>query len=216
MSVKKNERESRQVIVADKSKMKKITRILLFIVVLSSVVWTILTLWVQQTAVNKTWELGNGASGPSALIVFNPDPIYNFDEQICVAFGQALVKHRFRVQIATVAAAQRLKDQPDLFVLCANTYNWRPDRSISNFIRSYPSLVKQDVIAITLGSGSTEASQQKFERLIEETGGNLIGSKSFWLMKPNDETRMDESNVAVATGMTYQWGEEIAKRFYPQ
>jgi hypothetical protein len=29
-------------------------------------------------------------------------------------------------------------------------------------------------------------------------------------MKPNDETRMEESNVTVATGMAYQWGEEIA------
>ena len=185
-------------------------------VVLSSFVWVLLTLWVQRTVVDKLWELGNVTTDPSALIVFNPDPIYNLDEQICLAFGQALVKHKFRVQVTTVEAAMNLKGQPDLFVLCANTYNWRPDRSISNFIRSYPSLVKQDVIAITLGSGSTEASQQKFERLIKERGGNLIGSKSFWLMKPNDETRMEESNVAVATGMAYQWGEEIAERFYPQ
>ena len=35
-------------------------------------------------------------------------------------------------------------------------------------------------------------------------------------MKPNDETRMNESNVKVATEMAYQWGEEIAKHLYPQ
>jgi hypothetical protein len=196
-------------------KMKKITRILLYTVLLFSVVWILLTLWVQRTVVNKLWELGNVSTGPSALIVFNPDPIYNLDEQICMAFGQALVKNKFRVRIATVGAAINITDQPDLFVFCANTYNWHPDRSISSFVRSHASLKKKNVIAITLGSGSTEASQQKFEHLITESGGNLIGSKSFWLMKPNDETRMEESNVTVATEMAYQWGVEIVKRFYP-
>ena len=68
--------------------MKKPFRILLYIVVLSSVVWILLTLWVQRTSANKTWQLGNAAKGPLALIVFNPDPIYNLDEQISLAFGQ--------------------------------------------------------------------------------------------------------------------------------
>ena len=190
-------------------------RILLITVVFSSIAWILLTVWVQRTAANKTWQVGNAATGPLALIVFNPDPIYNLDEQISLAFGQALAKHKFRVQIATVTAAMRIVDQPDLFVLCANTYNWRPDQAISNFVRSH-SLSGKKVIAITLGSGSTEASQRRFENLIKEKKANLIGSKSFWLMKPNDETRMDESNVNVATEMAYQWGEEIAKRLYPQ
>ena len=65
---------------------------------------------------------------------------------------------------------------------------------------------EKKVIAISLGSGSTEASQRRFENLIKEKKANLIGSKSFWLMKPNDETRMDESNVNVATEMAYQLG----------
>jgi hypothetical protein len=195
--------------------MKKPFRILLYTIVLSSVAWILLTLWVQRTTSNKTWQLGNVAAGPSALIVFNPDPIYNLDEQICLAFGEALVKHNFRVQVATVAAAKNITDQPDIFVLCANTYNWRPDRSISNFVRRHASLKEKDVIAITLGSGSTKSSQQKLEDLIKEEGGNLIGSKSFWLMKPNDEKRTKESNITVATGMAFQWGEEMAERFHP-
>src|SRR5688572_130548 len=95
-------------------KMKKLMRILLFTVVLSSVAWILLTVWVQRTAANKTWQVGNAATGPLALIVFNPDPIYNLDEQISLAFGQALAKHKFRVQIATVTAAMRIEDQPDL------------------------------------------------------------------------------------------------------
>ncbi len=195
--------------------MKKPFRILLYTVVLSSVVWILLTLWVRRTSANKTWQLGNVAKGPLALIVFNPDPIYNLDEQISLAFGQGLAKHKFRVHVVTVAAAMNIKEHPDLFVLCANTYNWRPDQSISNFVRSH-AFEKKNVIAITLGSGSTEASQRRFENLIKEKKANLIGSKSFWLMKPNDETRMNESNVKVATEMAYQWGEEIAKHLYPQ
>src|SRR5688572_7867463 len=54
-------------------KMKKLMRILLITVVLSSIAWILLTVWVQRTAANKTWQVGNAATGPLALIVFNPD-----------------------------------------------------------------------------------------------------------------------------------------------
>jgi|SRR5688572_5149204 len=190
-------------------------RILLYIVFSLSAIWIVLTLWVQRTGPSKTWEFGRANNGPSVLVIFNPDPIYNLDEQICLSLGRALAENKLRVQVAIVAAAVNMKNQGDIFVLCANTYNWQPDRAISNFIRKHPSLKGKKVIAITLGAGSTGTSQQKFERLIKKQGANLVSSKSFWLLKPNDETRMKDSNVNVASEMSYKWGKEIAKSIYP-
>lgn len=189
-------------------------RILLYIGISLAAVWILLTLWVQRTGPGKTWEFGHANIGPSVLVIFNPDPFYNLDEQICLSLARALAENKFRVQVATVAAARKMENQADIFVLCANTYNWQPDRPISHFIRKHLALKGKNVVAVTLGAGSTGTSQQNFERLIKEQGANVVSSKSFWLLKPNDETRMKDSNVNVATEMSYKWGEEIARSIY--
>jgi hypothetical protein len=50
------------------------------------------------------------------------------------------------------------------------------------------------------------------ETLIRDKKANLLDFHSLWLLKPNDESRMQESNVTVSVSMAYSWGKEIAKR----
>ena len=64
----------------------------------------------------------------------------------------------------------------------------------------------KSVVAITLGSGSTAAAQKALEKLILDRGGQLLDSRSLWLLKPNDELRPEESNVKVSVSMAYAWG----------
>jgi hypothetical protein len=192
--------------------MRKVMLTAMYIFVALTAVWVFLTVWAQRTGPKKTWALGHKNTGPVALVVFNPDPFYNLDEQISLSFGRALSEYNFQVQVVTVAATSELYMEPELLVLCTNTYNLRPDRPISNFIKQYKHLKGKRVVAITLGAGSTGAAQQSFESLIKENGGEIIDSKSFWLMRPNDESRMEESNIAVANDMAYHFGGEIAKR----
>jgi hypothetical protein len=196
--------------------MKKFLKVLAFTVIIFSIIWTFLTIWVEGKGPAKSWELGSKSSLKTALIIYDPDPFYNLDEQISRKFGQALADHGMHVHVASVAAAGKLNAQTtyDLYVLCANTYNWRPDWALTNFIENEMKLKDKSVVAITLGSGSTEESQQVLEEIIRQKNGHLIGSRSLWLMRPNDESRMEESNVAVSLSMAYTWGEEMANKLY--
>lgn len=192
--------------------MKKRGRIILYTTVVIAVAWGTLTLVAAKKGAAKKWMFGSPSSLKKALIVYNPDLFYNLDEQVCKAFAEEL--KGMQVTVATVAAAGTIRDQNfDLYIFCANTYNWRPDWPASNFIKGHPLLKNKPVVAITLGSGSTGSSQKKLETIINEKGARLIGSRSFWLMKPNDELRMKEKNVSVVLSMVHEWAREILKKF---
>ncbi len=193
--------------------MKKLLTITGITVLAIGAVWAFLTVWAERTGPKRSWQLGNLAAKKRALIIYDPDPIYNLDEQVSRSFGQALADKGMHVTVATVAAVPEVDHQSiDLYVFCANTYNWRPDWAITNFIEHQPNLADKSVVAITLGSGSTVDSQKALETLIRDKKANLLDSHSLWLLKPNDESRMKESNVAVSVSMAYTWGEAMAKR----
>jgi hypothetical protein len=189
---------------------KRIIIILLSVVTL----WLLLTIWAESNGGKKTFVLGTSSNSKKALIIYDPDPFYNLDEQVCRSFGTSLAENNFYVHICTVAAATNLKDSSfDLYVFCANTYNDRPDWAVSNYIRKAVNIKEKPVVAITLGAGSTALSKKALDRLIYVNGGKLIASRVFWLFRPNDETRSKDSNVKVARSMCYDWGKKIALKF---
>ncbi len=180
--------------------------------------WILLTLWVEQAGGKKRVELGSADnSAAHALIVYDPDPIYNLDEQVCLSFGKGLAEKNVRVTVATVEAARELNlDSVALFVFCANTYNWRPDWAITGFIKERGEWKGKKAIALTVGSGSTEEARLHFEALLQKKEFVLLDSRSLWLLRPNDETRMDEPNVEVANTNAYAWGKEIGAQLDSQ
>ncbi|GAB4036263.1 hypothetical protein [Spirosoma gilvum] len=184
--------------------------------VVIAIVWTILTIWAESAGPKRSWKLGSPTAQKKVLIVYDPDPFYNLDQQISCSFGQALADHGLSVWIASVAAIDTNTQFVDSYVFCANTYNWRPDWVVSGFIRQLDGLAGKPVVAITLGAGSTEASQKALEKAIEEKKGMLLDSRCFWAAKPNDETRINESNSQVAVSMAYEWGEKIAEQIKHQ
>ena len=195
--------------------MKKILTITGIAALTIGAVWTFLTVWAERTGPKRSWHLGSPTAQKPALIVYNPDPFYNLDEQVSRSFGQALADQGMQVTVASVAAAETAPNQPiDLYVFCANTYNFRPDWAVSKFIRKQVDLAGKSVVAITLGSGTTGASQNALETLIRDKKARLLDSHSLWLLRPNDESRMQESNVAVSVSMAYSWGEEMAKQLF--
>lgn len=171
--------------------------------------WGVLTLYVEKQGPSKLWHLGNKA-GKKILILYDADPFYNLDEQVCLSLGKAFADKGMRATIITVAAASRVEETYDLYVYCANTYNWMPDWAVTNYIKKQSSIKGRPVVALTLGAGSTEHSQKVLEKLIIDQGGILLASHPLWLLRPNDESKMDKSNVGVAVDIAYQWGVQIA------
>jgi len=193
--------------------MKKLLKVTGVTLLAAGAVWTALTIWAESAGPKRSWKLGSQAAKRRALIVYDPDPFYNLDEQVSRSFGQSLADNGMRVTVATVKAVEESPEQSiDLYVFCTNTYNWAPDWSISSFIRQQAHLEGKPVVAITVGSSETESAQKALEKIILNKKANLLGSRSLWLMKPNDKSRAKESNITVAVSMAYSWGEEIAKQ----
>jgi hypothetical protein len=116
----------------------------------------------------------------------------------------------FNVTIAMFATVKDTKTTDyQLYVFCANNYNWEPDWALCRDIEKQMTIAGKEVIAITVGTGSTNYSQKVFKKLIKRTKANLLGSKSFWLWKPNEESRTKESNLKVAVEISKAWVSKI-------
>jgi Cft2 family RNA processing exonuclease len=193
--------------------MNKPLKITAIAVLAVGAICTLLTILAERTGPKRSWQLGSQTAKKRALIVYDPDPFYDLDEQVSRSFGKALADQGMHVTVASVAAAPDFTNQTmDLYVFCANTYSFRPDWAVRDFIQKQTNLDEKSVVAITVGSGSTADSQKALETLIQDKKANLLDSRSLWLFKPNDESRSKESNVAVAVSMAYTWGQEMAKR----
>lgn len=192
----------------------KVLRYLLITFVVIAFLWTILTLWVEQRGPARRWSSGN-THGKKVVILYDPDPFYNLDEQVSLSLGKSLSNQGLQVNVMTVAAAEEDKIDTSpvaLYIYCANTYNWRPDWAITDYIQKQKSMDGQPVVAITLGAGSTHESQKKLEELIINRGGKILASHSLWLLRPNDESKMEDPNVTVALEQAYQMGDHIAEQ----
>jgi len=171
-------------------------------------VWTVLTLWVQYSGKQNVQYVQAENEIKKALIIYNPDPIYNLDEQVCQSFAQGLRDHNISSKIATVKSVDQ-NDHFDLYVFCVNTYNWTPDWQLTNFIKSHPALKDKKVTAITVGAGATMRAQRKLEWHLKDKGADLLGSEMYWLLKPNDDSRMKEKNTEVAKDQARLFGKGI-------
>ena len=168
--------------------------------------WLLLTLWVQQGRQATSWSSSPEAAVGSALILYNPDPIYDLDAQLARAFSEGL-KEAGWASMGTAYAGIRDSVPPsyDLYVIIANTYNWAPDWPTRHFIENASWLEGKPVVALTLGSGSTARSGRLLEDMLKERRAVLIASRTFWLLRPNDESRLAESNVQVAREIVRAW-----------
>jgi hypothetical protein len=192
---------------------KKVVRVLVITTGIILIVWLLLTLWVEAEGPALLTKSGNDKSEQTVLVVYDPDPFYNLDEQVCNAFASVLADSGWKVTLATVAAAKKEECSGfKLFVLCTNTYNWRPDWAITRFVKRYTVLRNKPVVAITLGAGSTAAAQKAFERMILAQGAVIAESRSLWLLRPNDETRTKEKNANVAVDTAKELAKQLAVR----
>lgn len=186
---------------------------ILVILGLTLIVWIVLTVIVDKKGPEKIAVVGSANSDKKALIVYDPDPIYNLDEKVSKSFAEGLSEKGWGSKVVTVAAAENFeKEFFDLYVFCANTYNWAPDKAIRDHIKNIDYLQRKNVVAITLGSGSTKRSQRLLEELIKQKEAVLIDSRVFWLMKPNTESKTKRSNSKIAVEMANNFGKEVAER----
>lgn len=186
--------------------MPRFLRITLKIIVGIALFWGILTFFVQGEGPAFSATFGEPEAERTALILYDPDPFYDLDAQVCLGMGEAISQEGWRVQVSSVKDARKTSDRDfDLYIFCANTYNWAPDKALVQLIEDWPHLQGKRVLAIALGSGSTARAQRLLEEVLQAREVNLLDSRSLWLMRPNDENRMEEKNVDVAVSIAKMW-----------
>jgi hypothetical protein len=189
--------------------MKKVGKRISWFIGSLFILWGLLTLWVEKEGKAYYKIVGEAAAPQKAVIIFDPDPLSHFDEQVCTAFAQQLASHHWQVTLTSVKAFNRWNDSANLYVFCANTYNGSPDWSITRFIKKQK-LSGKTVLALTLGVGFTNRSKQLLEQTLLDQNARIFDSQSFWSWRTNDKSRMHDNNRSVALDMAANWGEEIA------
>lgn len=186
------------------------TKTLAIIIGLLLFLWLLASLWANAEGASRLNKFGNLEPDKTALIVYDPDPFYKFDEQICNSFANGLAEKNWNIIVASVKATKNIEASTyDLYVFCANTYNSKPDSSIVKYIKSFDDLADMNIVLITLGAGTTDNSKAILEKLINEKKGKYLDSKAYWWARPNDEARKNEKNVVVAKELAKLWAIDL-------
>ena len=176
-----------------------------------ALIWLGLTIYVQLPNGEYQETFGSENAPQHALILYDADPFYNFDQQISTAFAEGLAEQAWQATVSTIKSIREHEHADyDLYVFCANTYNWEPDWTMSHYLRTEIDLNNRAVVAITVGAGSTARAQRSLDYKIEKAGGLLVDSRTFWLARSNGENEQSKSNMEVARDQCRSWARSIA------
>lgn len=174
-----------------------------------ALVWGGLSIWVELPGSDIELRM-RPELDKRALIVYDPDPIYNLDWQVCKSFAEGLDREVWGIDLLSVSEALRQERQDyELYVFCTNTYNWDPDWVLRSFMENMEGLKGKSTVALTVGSGSTTRAKRIMEKVLVEKEAELLASEEFWLMRPNDEQRMEEPNSLVAADKARELAAEL-------
>lgn len=148
-----------------------------------------------------------GEEGPvRALILFHPSREAHFSDELSLALADGLRAAGFSVHRATLT-----RDTPQapkeyaLIAVVSNTYWWTPDIPTLRYL-ARSRLDGVHAIGLMGGAGATGRSRRILDEALRKTGAHVIRTRSFWLFRPNDETRMNEPNRQVALQLAKQFG----------
>ena len=128
----------------------------------------------------------NPAGNKIALVLYHPG-LSSFSHDVAYAFADGLVANDWRVEIATPSIeAPTDLSKYDLLVVSSNTYGFNPDTPTTRHLERIGELGAIETVAITLGAGSAEQSQQIFENLLESHNGTIIESLLLYSLAPNE------------------------------
>lgn len=179
--------------------------VLLALVVVAG--WTIVSILVELEAPYKLEDLG-GRGPLRALVLYHPSRDASFTDDLSSAFSDGLKDAGFRVDRATLTS--QTSADPGSYVLIAvvsNTYYWTPDLPTLRYLKR-ARWMDTAVVGLIGGAGSTGRSQRVLHQALVDTGARVLATHPYWLWRPNDETRLQESNRAVALDLARRHGRD--------
>lgn len=169
-----------------------------------------LTVYVEREAEFQLEPLG-GSGKARALVLFHPSRDAHFSDELSMSVAAGFKAAGFSVDRATMT-----RDTPaapegySLVAVVSNTYWWTPDRPTIQYLgRAKFNGVR--TIGLIGGGGATARSQRLLGQALRSAGADVRQTRSFWILRPNDESRMQEPNRAVALQMARQFAVESAQ-----
>jgi hypothetical protein len=167
---------------------------------------------VVQLEAEYTLKALGGEGKAKALVLFHPSWDAHFSDDLSLALSDGLKEGGFAVDLATLT-----RDTPGdptgyaLIGVVSNTFYWTPDLPTLRYLKR-AHLNGISVVGLIGGAGATARSQRVLDEALRRTGARVIATRSFWISRPNDETRMNEPNREVARDLAKQFGLESANR----
>jgi hypothetical protein len=170
----------------------------------------IVTIVVEREAKYVLEPLG-GAGPARALVLYHPSRDAHFSEEISLAFAEGLKAAGFAVDRATLTKQTPARpDQYALIAVVSNTFWATPDLPTLRYLKR-ARLDGMSVAGLICGSGSTTRSERMLADRLQRAGATVLGTHPYWIMRPNDEARMNESNRAVARDLAQRFGREVGE-----
>jgi hypothetical protein len=172
------------------------------------------TIWVEWPAPpqRETLHPGTGAAGGKrALVLYHPSRDAGFSDALSLAVAEGIAATGMAVDRATMTDALPADaGAAALVVVVSNTFWFQPDWPTSRYLAraKWPG---QPALGLIGGGGSTARAARLMRDRLAATGAEVIEVQQYWRARPNDETRMDEDNVAVAMQMARTLGETTAR-----
>lgn len=171
-------------------------------------VLAVITVLVEREGPYLLQTLSEGPAKGRALILYHPSRDARFSDELSRAFAQGLIEAGLAVDLATLTSSTPPRPEGyTLIAVVSNTYYWTPDLPTLHYL-SRAHLEGRTLVGLIGGAGSTGRSQRVLDRALRATGGMVWQTRSFWLWRPNDETRLHEPNRQVALDMAKQLGKE--------
>lgn len=168
------------------------------------------TVMVESESIYRHEALAEGGS-VRALILYHPSRDAQFSDDLSMALADGLRATGFSVHRATLTIdTPPVPEGYQLIAIVSNTYWWRPDLPTLRYLK-HARLNGVNAIGVIGGAGATERSMRMLDDALRKTGANVVGTRSFWLLRPNDDAHMSEPNRQVALQLARQFAVETGQ-----
>jgi tRNA-binding EMAP/Myf-like protein len=156
-----------------------------------------ITFYVERESEPKRESISRNGEA-RAPVLYHPSRDAGFSDEISLATAQGLKDAGFAVDRETTTSSTPAKPQGyTVIAVVANTFWFQPDRPTLRYLaRARLDGVK--AIGLICGAGSTDRSERLLSEALKKTGANLVETRSYWISRPNDETRIEAQNRDVA------------------
>jgi hypothetical protein len=177
-----------------------VKRLLLGIVAVLVAALIALTIHIEVEGPYRKESLGG--TGPArALVLYHPSRDAHFSDELSLAVAEGFKAAGLAVDRATLTSSTPGSAAGYAIVaIVSNTYYWTPDLPTLRYLKRARFT---DVPAIGLigGLGATGRSQRLLDAALRRAGARVLSTRSYWILRPNDEARMHEPNRGVAADL---------------